>query len=75
MDFKVVRVTVPHHSKVGVYVKGAASGTTALSVLYDKQFAIKYNVDFSVNVTKLSDLPRIIPPMLEHMGYNLTKDE
>lgn len=72
MDFKIVRVTTPVLPKVGVYVKNAAPGTTALSSLYDKSFAIKHNVEYSINFNKFGDLPRIIPPLLESMGYNLT---
>ena len=73
LDFKIVRVTTPAKPKIGVYVKGAAAGTTALSSLYDKKFAVKYDVQYSLQFTKKSDLPNVLDPLLEQIGLKLDK--
>ena len=73
MDFKIVRVTVDLLPKIGVYVKSAAAGTVALASMYDKTFAFKNNVEYSIHYTKRADLSNIMDPLLERMGYNIMK--
>jgi hypothetical protein len=72
LNFKIVRVTTPLPPKIGVYVKGAAAGTTALSSLYDKNFAVKHNVEYSINFTTKANLSTQMDTLLASMGYNLT---
>jgi hypothetical protein len=75
MGFKVVRVTVDTNTKIGIFVKGAAAGTTALASLYDKEFAFKNDVEYSVHLLQKTKLSSILDPMLEKMGFNLTKQQ
>lgn len=74
MGFIIVRVTT---SKLGRgpnlkhKLKSAAPNTVTLSMLYDKNFASNYNVEYSVNYTSISSLAALIDPVLEQKGYKL----
>lgn len=75
LGFKVCRVTSnPKNKKnISLYVRTAEKGTVALSMLYDKTFAENYSVDYSVNFTNYGNLPSIIDPLLEDIGYKFDK--
>ena len=72
MNFIVCRVTTPvKHLQAGRYVKGAEDGTVALSLAYDKRFAVNYNVEHSVNWTSKGTTGAIMDEFLDRIGYKL----
>jgi len=73
LGFIIVRVTVPHGSLVSRKVGNAATDTVILSILYDREFANNYNVDYNVEYTSISRLEALINPILEQNGYKFDK--
>jgi hypothetical protein len=72
MGFKICRVTTgskPMHLKK--YVGKAESGTVALAMTYDSNYAFKHNVDYSVEWTKYADTKGIMDGLLDRIGYQL----
>ena len=76
LGFVIVRVTVPDMVRgpnIGAKIKTAEKNTVILSMLYDKNFAINYNVEYSINYTSISSLSALIDPILEQKGYVIDK--
>lgn len=74
LGFKIVRVTAPTRPHVGVYVNSTIPGTVALASMYDKSFAFKNNVEYSVHFTGRLGLPATIDPLLTAMGYEIQQN-
>lgn len=76
LEFVIIRVTVSDQTRgpnIGAKIKTAEQNTVVLSMLYDKNFASNYNVEYSVNYTSISSLAALIDPVLEQKGYIIDK--
>ena len=65
MDFIVVRVTTNvKEPPIRRLAKSANEGSVAVSLMYDKSFAVNHSVDFSVNWTSKATTGNIMEPLI-----------
>lgn len=70
--FVICRVTHNvRRTDIGKYAKNAADGSIPLALQYDKTFAIRHKVDYSVNWTDKASTGTILTPFLESIGYKI----
>lgn len=72
MGFIICRVTTnAKQLQAGKYIKTAAPGSVALSLVYDKRFSINHSANYAINWTSKASVGPVIDTFLERIGFKL----